>query len=68
VLSQPIGNLLDDNTVCLTPVAPLGLLGRVTWEVMASLFARTGGGVTGPLRGGTGIVSIDGDEKSVGEP
>src|SRR5713101_1344247 len=51
--------LVDDNT-CVpyartVAVAPLELLGRVTWEVMASLslFARTGGGITGPLRGRT---------------
>ena len=41
-------------------VAPLGLLGREMWEVMAP-FARTGGGVTGLLRG---IVSIDSEKRA----
>lgn len=57
VLPKPIGNLLDDSTLCaLLPCSggcAVRPFGRVTWEVMAYAFARTGSGVTGPLRGGT---------------
>ncbi len=70
-------NLLDDSTMCLTLVPwrlrRLGLLGRVTWEVMAwhrCTRARM------MLLPGTyvvetpsiGITSTDGDERSLGEP